>query len=54
MDTCPEICLAARRAPAHVLGQGQAMVALALKTDGCGLNALGQSLPRALAQRVPG
>jgi hypothetical protein len=52
--TCPEICLAADRVPAHVLGQGQAMVALALKSDGSGLNALGQSLPRALAQRVPG
>jgi hypothetical protein len=30
------------------------MVALALKTGGSGLNALGQSLPRAWAQRVPG
>jgi hypothetical protein len=50
--TCPE--LAAGRAPAHVLGQVQAMVALALKTGGSGLNALGQSVPRALAQRVPG
>jgi hypothetical protein len=54
VDNCPEICLAAGRAPAHVLGQVQAMVAPALKTDGRGLNALGRSLPRPLAQQVPG
>jgi hypothetical protein len=54
VTTCLEICLAAGRAPAHVLGQVQAMVALALKTGRSGLNALGQSVPRALAQRVPG
>jgi hypothetical protein len=53
--TYPEICLAvAGPAPAHVLGQVEAMVALALKTGGSGLNELGQSLARALARRVPG